>query len=149
MIIFLDIDGVIATMESYKDHSDLLDRTCINVLNVLTNRVKAKIVISSAWRIEGLDILQDKLKGAGVKAEIIGVTPRLKQESYTSDTKRGKEILQWIKDNNYEGDYLVLDDDVFDIRGAVEDERILWIKKGWFNHGLTPRHIRNIKEIEE
>jgi len=148
MIVFLDVDGVIATTKSYKEQDDMLDRDCIEVLNLLTDALDAKIVVSSTWRCEGYRNIQKKLNGAGVRAEIIGITPRLINEPEEGSVihvaeGRGNEILKWIKDNNYEGEYLVLDDEISDIKNAIPADNILHIKDGWFKGALTHDILEN------
>lgn len=134
MIIFLDIDGVIATRRSYKEEPDKLDKKCIGVLNRLTDKLKAEIVISSTWRY--MENIVDILKDGGVKAKVIGCTPRLH-----ISRSRGHEIMSWIRSNNYNGDYLVIDDDGFDIIDVIPPTNFLYIKNGFSENGFTEEHI--------
>ena len=64
-VIFLDIDGVLNTPASiklapifvegaptwYGRHLHAFDKNCISALNKITDATKAKIVISSTWRL--------------------------------------------------------------------------------------------------
>jgi len=128
-------------MESYKlSPCDKLDSECVANLNILTDKLNADIVISSTWRIQGLDYMQELLAEAGVKAAVIDTT--VKPNIY--DGKRGLEIIDWIKRHNYKGDYLVIDDEIGDIENIIDKKNILWIKKGWFNRGLTLRHVEKV-----
>lgn len=134
MIIFLDIDGVIADAVSYKKEEDMLNRTCIKNLNYLVSKLKAKVVISSTWRYEGIPRLNYKLRKAGLKKDIFGITG-------SSSKGRGIQILDWIRDNKYKGDYLVIDDDSFDIVDSIPRDKFMHLKKGWFKHGLNMRYV--------
>ena len=141
MIIFLDIDGVIATSRSYEeypDRDDLLDRRCISALNYLADRLDAAYVISSTWRIEGITALREKLAYARLKREVIGTTP------LTDDRVRGKEILEWIRINNYKGDYLVIDDEISDISPHIPEDKILHTGRNAFRgKGLTIKMVED------
>jgi len=123
-IIFLDIDGVLNSVESCKDHQDkgIFDdvphRTHISCLNKIIEATNAKVVISSVWRksASSLHILR-LLSVLGFKGNVIGSTPII-------DDFRGNEIQAWInrfennKDwiNKNEGlekleSFVILDDD--------------------------------------
>jgi len=144
MIVFLDIDGVIATSKSYNDYPDLLDPRCIKALNYLTHTLKAKIVISSTWRTEGLVHLKDLLKSAGVKAEVIGLTKHIYSPFHDEGSPRGLEILQWIKDNEYKGEYVVVDDEISDISPHINEANILHTGRNAFSKGGL-----KIKDVEK
>lgn len=124
-LIFLDLDGVLnnsamqISREVWEQVNDIqthrydrLSSVNIKSLNDLTDKTGAKIVISSTWRmLYDLDELQDTLYSAGVRGEIIGVTPIL-----GADTIRGNEIYRYIKDNycwevEQKLRYVILDDD--------------------------------------
>lgn len=49
-IIFLDLDGVINRHNKYPNSYCITEYTCVYNLNVILNKFKPKIVISSAWR---------------------------------------------------------------------------------------------------
>ena len=146
MIIFLDIDGVIATMESYSNPSagpalilspgrfpDCLDRTCIDSLNWLVDALGADIVISSSWRhMHAFPELCDMLKAAGLKGKVIGKTPV--DKLYRG---RGWEILDWRFRNRSREPYMVLDDEIGDIVKVIPADNIYHIKDGFRTGGLT------------
>lgn len=143
MIIFLDIDGVLVHVGHNPSNRVLredMDPACVAVLNRLVRETGAKIVISSTWRLlEPLEDLRKKLVDeAGVVAEIIDVTPMI--------INRGDEILKWIQDNNYIGDYLVVDDDVYDIKPYEDIPRrcIIHVENGFYAGGLKDKHIEPI-----
>ena len=146
MIIFLDIDGVLATAESYFIDDSVfrygLDKNCISAFNELIDKTQADVVISSSWRIlHTVDQLKELFTRYGVKGKIVGVTPRLKPTHLSASANRGDEILRWIEENAYVGDYLVIDDEVSDIVGIIQDRNVIHVKDGWQNGGLKREHI--------
>jgi len=137
MIIFLDVDGVIATKESYEKEEDRLDRRCIASLNELIlgfNRIKipCNIVITSHWRyMFPLKTMQAILEGVGVLAPVIDAT-----ESNPQDRRRDNEIFAWLE-KHYGGDeWIAIDDDKFDMTNLPPD-KFIWIEKGFLKGGLT------------
>ena len=131
LLIFLDIDGVVNTLQIntspyptdrgninregfYYDLCDITDDRVSNTqavmwLNKLCKETKAKIVISSSWRLferKGHTV-EKCLRNSGLlpDIDIIGATPHLSGE------RRGIEIQQWVDDNNFTGDFVILDDD--------------------------------------
>lgn len=119
-IIFLDFDGVVETiywdkkedgsftLNSHKlGHNELNNKQAIGWLNELYSHIPYDVVISSTWRISmSLEQLQDLLINSGFNSSIkvIGVTPILHQQ-------RGLEIQQWIDENNFNGKFIIIDDD--------------------------------------
>ena len=144
MIIFLDFDGVIITGRANMPKSKPgragwnPDLEAIDALNYLISHFDgAKIVVSSSWRIEGLKKMQEYLKEWGVKTAVIDVTP-----FGGFNRNRGHEINLWITRNEYEGDYIVLDDDSFDL-GSIPPEKFLHVDNGWEEAGLTTKMVDN------
>lgn len=111
-IIFLDLDGVICTrfhrlIEVNGNHFCPLNKRCIRNVNKITDATDAKIVISSCWRIgERWESLIQYFKECGIKAEIIGKTPILRE----ADRIRGDEIQEWLNENPTES-FAIIDDD--------------------------------------
>jgi len=103
-IVFLDFDGVLTTPATRFRFGD---PSCVMALNRITTITDAKIVVSSTWRIEGLKAVKDSLKDWGVVGEVIGITPRLRDENAT----RGAEIKQWLIENPGVSRFVILDDD--------------------------------------
>lgn len=143
MIIFLDFDGVVATQRSYHkfepEFSYGLDRQCVQSLNTLIKATHGSVVISSSWRlIHSLKSLRALLQRYGLEGDVIDITPR------HSDNIRGLEIQQWISEHNYTGNYVVIDDEIYDITGVIPNEKILHIPNGWHDGGLQDCHISNL-----
>lgn len=131
-IIFLDIDGVLATPECLKDGMWGLVPARQEQFKKLIEATGAEIVLSSSWRKWDLESTIEYMKQEGFWYwdKIIGVTIRAYQ--YIDQTKkihlsipRGVEIQQWI-DTNVHSDngknfsrkklgvdyqYIILDDD--------------------------------------
>lgn len=146
-LIFLDIDGVLnnelfystseyqskkgkaTTKEEFKLQQ--FDPRCVSLLNHITDKTKAKIVISSSWRSD--PDIKDILKKVGITGEIIGVTPHLAFKSsveYKYSVPRGCEIKAWLELNKEKlGNkmsrikYVILDDD---------SDMLYWQKTNYF-----------------
>jgi hypothetical protein len=119
-IIFLDFDGVIETIYWGQDkngiwnfnihkhgHEELNNKQAVGWLNELYRRCPYDIVVSSTWRISmSVEELQNLITRSGFDPAIrvIGKTPVLHQQ-------RGLEIQQWIDENNFAGDFIIVDDD--------------------------------------
>lgn len=105
-VVFLDIDGVLNSSASLSDGVHIVPDKVI-MLRRLCTQVKAKIVISSSWRIaHSLQEIRTVLRAAGLYGiEVIGVTP------ISGDGFRGKEIESWLANNDYVSQYVIIDDD--------------------------------------
>ena len=131
-IIFLDIDGVLATPEYLKDGEWALNPVKQNILKSIIDETDAKIVLSSSWRLHTLEETKEFMLQEGFLFvdRIIGVTIRAyhyidKSFKIHLSIPRGVEIQQWIdthihSDNgkNWERkklgvdyQYVILDDD--------------------------------------
>ena len=113
-IIFLDIDGVLnhqgMTDEDWTKYGTCggsIDPQSVKVLNDFTDETGAKIVVSSTWRLDGLDRVRKALEEAGVMAGIIDITPRFTHPGYV----RGNEIKCWLDAKTYVDSYVIFDDD--------------------------------------
>jgi len=131
-IIFLDIDGVLATPEYLKDGQWALNPEKQKLLGEILTQTDAKIVLSSSWRCATLEKTKEHMEKEGFlfNDKLIGVTIRAYQwlERGTGihlSIPRGVEIKQWVdthihSDNgkNWERKklgkdftYVILDDD--------------------------------------
>jgi len=118
-VIFLDIDGVInpqlhmnalhlhnrANQIPHRDEFGYLfcPHTVEN-LEYIVHTSGAKIVVSSTWRLSGLQVMKDLFKVRGIDVDVHDITPRL-------NTPRGEEIAAWLGENDYVTKYVILDDD--------------------------------------
>lgn len=125
-IIFLDIDGVLRTHKSdlewskqlnapiLKGINRLFSKTAVDNLNEVIILTKAKIVITSTWRLNlSIDELNKIFRDRGFIGEIIDKTE-------INFKGRGFEIKQWLDNNKYKN-YVVLDDQVKDIINIVDN----------------------------
>ena len=109
-IIFLDIDGVLNVIPQGRDEfGSLFHKHFEDNLKFIIEKTNAKIVISSTWRMSGLDVMQEMWNKRNLAGEIIDVTPMLSQ--VYDRVKRGHEIDFWIKDNPQISNYVIIDDD--------------------------------------
>ena len=121
-IIFIDFDGPIIPVMSHRNRVSGKSLSawppCVAALNRITNATGAKIVVSSTWRADGITKTRDRLKGWGVTAEVVGLTPHLDREGANGlwqSVPRGLEIAEWIA--RYEEmrepieAFVILDDD--------------------------------------
>lgn len=135
-IIFLDIDGVlncelffkkrqadiIADYEQQPHPANMLCPERIDWFNDLCKKADCKVVISSTWRMSGLNYCEAALKLMGADFEIIGMTPLSKHGV------RGVEIQDWIKLNTellgkeyYDFyTYVIIDDDSDMLKNQAE-----------------------------
>lgn len=145
-IIFLDVDGVLNYSRMDKDDhirtdGGLVSRRCVKLLNQITDRTGAKLVVSSVWRFDG-EKIYETLRSAGVTGEFVGLTPR-----GCNCCLRGNEIYRWIKDNeqligckyyDYKS-FVILDDD---------SDMLLWQQHNYFNvdhfSGLTETTVYKV-----
>lgn len=118
-IIFLDYDGVVNNIiwmyyprdkkfkARYGFPSDgfVNNYQAICWLNELYKNFKYDIVVSSTWRFH--NNYKYCLYNGGLNKNIciLGCTPRIDSGC------RGDEIKKWIKDNNFKGKFIILDDD--------------------------------------
>ena len=131
-IIFLDIDGVIATPECIEHGSWGLVPSKQKLLGEILKYTNANIVLSSSWRYNDLNKTKEYMdeKGFLYSDKIIGITIRAhmyinKDQKIHLSIPRGVEIKQWIdanihseNGNNWnrkslgsEYQYVILDDD--------------------------------------
>ncbi len=130
-IVFLDIDGVVNTPLLDTEPFDLINgktkkdgfyyglafptdkklynRQALMLLNKLCIENNAKIVISSTWKVLGIDYLKELLVNSGLidTIEVIDTTP------YREDFKltRGNEIQAYLDNHPEVDNYVILDDE--------------------------------------
>ena len=117
-IIFLDIDGVLNVYCEGRDqfgctfHTNFVE----NLRNII-DKTGAKIVISSSWRTDGLDVMKELWKYRDLPGEVIDVTPDSydlinegKFEFY-DQVERGHEIQDWLDKHKEVTNYVIIDDD--------------------------------------
>lgn len=135
MLAFLDVDGVLNSIDHFKfrgtkagklrrqlivaEHANStgleliqLDEKLVGKLQTFAIETGCKFVITSTWRESNTPKhFEELFKLCGFpfpENSVIGCTPILDN---IEEQKRGHEIKQWIMDNNYQGKYVVIDDD--------------------------------------
>jgi len=135
--LFLDFDGVLNTMEyqtalQWKgqgwedDFGILFDPSAVENLKYIIDNTAAKIVVTSSWRLDGVEKMRELWKYRNLPGEILGVTPHLNQVCFNSldggkDTfsvipygTRGLEINEWLRINaeslSIMCSYVIIDD---------------------------------------
>jgi hypothetical protein len=124
-ILFLDIDGVLNNHKlDLVARSNTIDYCCVVFLNQIIHATQCDIVLSSAWRYMILGKPEDAIKpitklGFEYLLRTHGVTNEVKIIDVTTWDEfvptRGEQITHWLKQNKYEGRYVVVDDEKYDI----------------------------------
>lgn len=116
-VIFLDIDGVLNSYESFNSFGSwhTLCPNCVRRLEALVKDTKAKVVMSSAWRLaHSLPYIRRLLAVSGLSNServVIGATPIM----YLQPHGRGREIDAWLKSNEEVVENFVIIDDSTDM----------------------------------
>lgn len=144
MIIFLDIDGVLITHREIRNNS--FNKLCVKNINALCDLYEnSSIVVISMWRLgRTVEQLQELFLDQGVTSPVIDKTKD--NWELMGEKPRGQEVLDWISDNNYQGQYIVVDDEIADIKGHIPIENILWVENGLYKRGFTEERLRDWKK---
>lgn len=129
-VLFLDVDGVLnSTKWMMSDdrvtlHGGVwgMNINAVNILKYIVDKTKCKIVVSSSWRIGGIEegsSFYEELKRTDpsdtILNAVIGKTPqggyRIDEIGNGKSYVRGNEIQLWIDDNEFDGKFAILDDD--------------------------------------
>ncbi|MFA5068205.1 MAG: HAD domain-containing protein [Candidatus Izemoplasmatales bacterium] len=118
-IIFLDIDGVLNVYCQGRDqYGCTFHKHFEDNLRYIIEQTGAKIVISSTWRMDGLQKMQQMWKDRKLAGEIIGITPTVADIvekgtfEFYDQVERGHEIQQWIDEHiDQVENYCIIDDD--------------------------------------
>jgi len=126
-VIFLDIDGVLNSMQ---DNFSWTIETDIHFIRLkkIVDKTKAKIVLSSSWRIgnSSKDIVHKRLQQFGM--DFIDVTPVFNRQH------RGREIADWLSRHEVES-FVILDDE------EEMDELVDHLVKTDMNVGLQDSNV--------
>jgi len=140
-VLFLDLDGVLNSFDNLhalnflnginKDnllsdkYGHLFDERCVRWLSWVVEKTDCKIVISSTWRMSGLDVMKSMWKERNLAGEVIGITPtnvKLETLNIHSPTvqrfselknhtdNRGYEIQEWLDEHPEVTNYCIVDD---------------------------------------
>ena len=143
-LVFLDIDGVLNQgydkVRGAPSGFDYSVPSCVLALNGLTRALQASIVISSSWRLEhSLEQLRTVLRGFGVEAPIIDVTPEI-DDARGFPAARIAEICHFLdhQEHGVVESFVVLDDQ--DIRLDIDNELVRVAE-------IEARFIRTVTEV--
>ncbi len=128
-VIFLDIDGVLSPRwwDSDKQSGNygcLFDAKAVANFAKIIEITDAEIVVSSSWKLMGLQALQDMWKDRKLPGKIIDITPDymsdellMKEDSVNVDYlfERGSEIQGWLLLHGDDVSRYVIIDDMDDI----------------------------------
>jgi HAD domain in Swiss Army Knife RNA repair proteins len=108
-IIFLDIDGVLncKTTPNPRDLPYVVDKRLLVRLKKLLGRTRAKVVLSSTWRIDPVGLFAAKHWGI----PFMDVCPDM------AKSPRCKEILKWLAQHPKVTRYVVIDDEDDELDG--------------------------------
>lgn len=144
-VIFLDIDGVLVTLESFQKYkrsgmNAQASPPCVEQLNRIVAETGARIVLSSTWRIFGRAFMEQNFIEWGVSQEIYDFTPELScNDSFIEIRQsRGTEIQAWLTAHPEVKQFVIIDDD-----DDMEHLKPNLVKTG-FNEGLTPERANAV-----
>lgn len=165
-LIFLDIDGVIATDRTYKAwraakspstfdaYVGLLDPNLVADINQLAIDVGAGIVVSSSWRHDDVCPypVDDVLRAAGFTVPIVGHTPMMDPPAgfLLKSKHRGYEINAYVVANNLALDSFVVFDDDMGATGCPLNTPIRHGARVIFtpeSTGVSAGHIRRARKL--
>lgn len=145
-VIFLDFDGVLNSSDNQAamgyekktenteiiygftmdEYGVLFDERCVRWLSYIVGVTRSKFVISSTWRLMGLEKLKAMWKHRDLPGEVIGVTP------WHLDTdKRGDQIKYWLQSNKVDS-YCIIDD----VNEMLDEQQEFFVKTD-YEFGLT------------
>ena len=164
-IIFLDVDGVLNTTNTFIKRKIIKQKTGYYILEIddfrlqylkeIVDKSNSKIVLTSTWRMnfkkENNKIipltnkakeLQNKFKEYGIDIYDITILDK--------NRNREKEIKEWLNNNNVEN-FVILDDDNKDLQSFI-DKELIHIKNNpkdlnEQNNGLCIEHIEKALQI--
>lgn len=111
----MDCDGVLNNNKTKTFHTRVFDPQNIIQLDRIIQVTGCKVVLSSAWRLGGIESIYDPLDNAcignkdmadRIKQAVIDKTPNYVQDKF----ERGYEIQAWIDKNDFVGTFVIIDD---------------------------------------
>lgn len=137
-VIFLDIDGVLNTLETFKRNTIIyketgkrlieIDEFRVKYLKEIIDKTSAKIVLSSSWRTffkkENDKIIPNNQKGHNLleilnkyNIEIYDLTP------YDKERYRQNEIETYLNEHDVD-EFIIIDDESYDLPKYIGKELI-------------------------
>lgn len=144
--LFLDIDGVLVTRHFWKvalkkkissrdSFGNLFDPFAVKNLNKIIEEFDPDIVISSIWRLMGLEKFLLMWNERKMRGRVIGTTNNKRGQS------RGSEIQSYIEENNVDK-YVIIDDDSDMLKCQIP-----FFVKTTFGRGFTEKDADKIRKI--
>jgi len=144
-VIFLDFDGVLNVMSDGKDEfGDCFHPPFVNNLKSIIEHTGAKIVVSSSWRIDGMEKVMTMWQKRNLPGEVIDATPTIFVQkdrciqfwnNNMADIPtnqipgyaipRGCEIDYWLKNQSSSVQNYVILDDSSDMLWEQKDNFVL------------------------
>lgn len=155
-VIFLDIDGVLNHESYYHWRYDQIVQNhkifsypysefspdSVKQLNRILKETGAEIILSSTWRFDKMDYLQNLFKEVGIEKPIRDITPDL-YNVFNSHCCRGKEIEKFLNEHPEISKYVILDDD-----NDMEDyQRPFFVRTNAYADGLNEERANKAIEI--
>lgn len=134
-ILFLDFDGVLNNFTDRNFGEKLSASACHNLNSLLDRVPDLKIVISSAWRIWGVEYVKQVLTKNGVDSS------RVIDRTGSENGKRGYQIQCWL-DRNPGVTNMVIIDDESDMENLMDK----LVKTSSFI-GLTSKEVSQAIEV--
>lgn len=104
-VLFLDFDGVLNNYKERNFGEKFSVSSCRNLNSLMKKVPDLKIVISSAWRMHGVEYCKSILESNGVNSD--AVIDRTGNE----DGPRGYQIKCWLDRNPKVTNFVILDDE--------------------------------------
>lgn len=135
-VVFLDIDGVILPWGVYshlpfddmsrKDFIDqvipLADPRIVDDLKRMVLEAEAKFVLISTWRILfDPELLKQYFDGIGLNVDDWFHTDWIADDPYSpfGGSSKSRSISNWLREHEYEGDWLLIDDEADSIMDSL------------------------------
>lgn len=154
-VVFLDIDGVLNTEETfernYQDYlktgikNELIDEIRVSYLKEIIDETGAVIVLSSSWRrhceFDNGKIVSEE----GHTKYLIEILAKYGMTlyditGYDRDGNRGKEINEWLSQHVVDS-FVILDDNSGDLQDFIDKELIKTNFYRGENSGLCCEHV--------
>lgn len=134
-VVFLDFDGVLNNFKERNFGEQFSATCCKNFSDLLEKEPELKVVVSSAWRIGGLEYVKTVLQKNKIDSKrVIDITGNEKGQ-------RGHQIQCWL-DKHPEVTNIVIIDDESDMGDLLTK----LVKTNSFV-GLTTKHVEQAVEV--
>ena len=141
-VIFLDIDGVLNTIDTFKRRKDIynnygviiprIDFYRVKFLKEIIDKTDAKIIISSTWRKYDNDMKELKEVFSLFDLEVYDVT------CIDISGKKGIEINDWLNKNEVDS-FVIIDDETSDMIHL--EKYVVKTRENFKATGLLEKHV--------